>query len=275
MYSYSGSTIDDNSERRILSEPYCINCCGYIKIDDIDVALNRKRIDFYLIYLINGSGYYITDNGVKSAKAGSIIIYRPDQHQNYYYKASEKVELYWIHFTGGFAESLLKELGFADENIHQVGIHKECIEFFESVIHELQIKKLHFQQLCTGYLLQLLSSFSRYKNLERTAGKNNLEKAIKAMNEEFQQGHPMEYYAEKSNLSLFQFTRNFKKSTRYSPAKYIEKIRITKAKELLSDSSLSISDISDIVGYRDPFYFSKVFKKITCITPSEFRARST
>ncbi len=273
MYSYSGSVQEDDVYfgHKELSMPYWINCCGYIKLDDIDVALNRTRMDFYLIYLINGAGHYITDNGTITAKAGSIILYRPEEHQNYYYKAVEKTELYWIHFTGYEAESLLNELDFRSGNFYPAGIHAEFIELFENIIHELQMKKPRFQQLCISYLLQLLSAFSREAGGERAAGKNDLENAVKAMNEEFQQEHSIDYYARKSHLSLFQFIRNFKKLTGYTPVRYIEKIRIAKAKELLRDSSLSIAEISGIVGYSDPFYFSKVFKKASGETPTQFR----
>lgn len=278
MYSYSGSVLADDVYlgHSDLTRPYIINCCGYIKLDDIDVSLNRTRKDFYLIYLINGAGHYISGNDTITAKAGSIILYKPNQHQDYYYKAVEKAELYWIHFTGSQAESLVDELDLAGSNFHQVGIHAEYIELFENIIHELQIQKPHFNQLCTSYLIQLMSSFSRdagfLKNRAETYVENYMENIIKAMNEEFQQEHAIEHYAEMCNLSLFQFIRNFKKSTRYSPGKYIEKLRIAKAKELLCDSSLSITEISGIVGYKDPFYFSKVFKKASGIAPSEFRS---
>lgn len=280
MYGYSGSVLEDDVYlgHRDLATPYFINCCGYIKIDDIDVSLRRTRMDYYLIYLINGVGHYIIDNVLIPANAGSIIIYRPNQYQDYYYKASDKVELYWIHFTGNQAESLLNDLNFTNSNIYQVRIHTEYIELFENIIHELQIKKPHFHQLCISYLLQILSSFSRDEsillNKEKIFKNNYIENVIKAMNEEFQQEYTIEYYAKMSNLSVFQFIRNFKKITRFSPAKYIEKIRIAKAKELLYDSDLSITEISGIVGYRDPFYFSKVFKKSSSITPSEFRSSS-
>ena len=124
-------------------------------------------------------------------------------------------------------------------------------------------------------MLQLLSSFSRENsvlhNRERILGNHNIENIIRAMNENYHREYSVENYAKMCNLSISQFIRNFKKQTMYSPAKYIEKIRIAKAKELLCSSNLSIAEISSIVGYKDPYYFSKVFKKVASITPSEFR----
>ncbi|MFD0670868.1 helix-turn-helix domain-containing protein [Cohnella sp. GCM10027633] len=279
MYGYSGSAREDDVYlgHRISSTPYAINCCGYAKLDDYDVSIDRTRIDLYLIYLINGIGRYMTDDGDITARAGSIILYKPDEHQNYFYRAFDKAELYWIHFTGDRAEALLDELRLSGNRVFQVGIHSEYMEIFENIIHELQVQKPYFQQKCNSYLLQLLSSFSRNAEALRSGNKVHegyLDNIIKVMNEEFQKGHDMDYYAKLSGLSIFQFIRTLKKQTNYSPAKYIEKIRIAKAKELLRDSSLTIAEISAIVGYTDPFYFSKVFKKASGITPSEFRSAS-
>ncbi|MDQ6422804.1 helix-turn-helix domain-containing protein [Paenibacillus sp. LHD-117] len=280
MHGYSGSVLEDNVYlgHEELSAPYFINCCGYLKHDGLDVSLERTRMDFYLIYLINGAGHYITSSGTVTAKAGSIVLYRPGEHQHYFYEAADKAELYWIHFTGGQAESFMKELGFNDSHFFQAGMRAEYIELFENIIHELQMKKPHYHQLSISYFLQLLTRLSRGAdasgNGEKKSENSDLEAVIKVMNEQFHHEHAMDHYAKMSNLSVFQFIRNFKKRTRYSPAKYIEKLRIAKAKELLRDSNLSIAEISAVVGYRDPFYFSKVFKKTSGATPSDFRGRA-
>jgi|GEM_PF-6635919 two-component system, response regulator YesN len=48
---------------------------------------------------------------------------------------------------------------------------------------------------------------------------------------------------------------------------------MNKAKELLEDASLSIKEICTMSGYSDPNYFSRIFKKIENVTPSEFREK--
>ncbi|MFS0782059.1 helix-turn-helix transcriptional regulator [Bacillus sp. 1P06AnD] len=63
----------------------------------------------------------------------------------------------------------------------------------------------------------------------------------------------------------------FEKITGLTPIKYLTKYRISKAKELLAVSELSISDISEAIGYQDSFYFSRVFKELTNMSPSQYR----
>lgn len=79
--------------------------------------------------------------------------------------------------------------------------------------------------------------------------------------------------AAKFNLSPYYFSRTFKKVFGYNFSDYLNLIRINRAKELLKDASLSVKEIGYLVGYNDPNYFSKVFKKYEGITPTEYREK--
>ena len=58
------------------------------------------------------------------------------------------------------------------------------------------------------------------------------------------------------------------------PAKYLQSVRIRKAKELLTLNIYSIGEIAEMVGYSSVYYFSKAFKKETGVPPSEFLRQS-
>ncbi|GFP74857.1 response regulator [Clostridium fungisolvens] len=77
--------------------------------------------------------------------------------------------------------------------------------------------------------------------------------------------------AARFNLSCYYFSRTFKEIIGYNFSDYINILRINKAKELLRDNSISIKEICFSVGYNDPNYFSKVFKKYEGRSPTEFR----
>ncbi|MBM7582179.1 two-component system response regulator YesN [Caldicoprobacter guelmensis] len=79
--------------------------------------------------------------------------------------------------------------------------------------------------------------------------------------------------AAKFNFSPYYFSRTFKKVFGYNFSDYLNLIRINKAKELLKDDSLSVKEICYLVGYNDPNYFSKVFKKYEGVTPTEYREK--
>ena len=76
------------------------------------------------------------------------------------------------------------------------------------------------------------------------------------------------------NLSPSHFSVVFSKETNHTFKEYLTEIRIQKAKELLCTTALRSADIAYQVGYSDPHYFSHVFRKITGLSPNEFRTRS-
>lgn len=84
----------------------------------------------------------------------------------------------------------------------------------------------------------------------------------------------LESLAEKFNLTPNYITRYFKDQTGQSLMRYIDSIRMEKAKELLKDSDIAISRIIEQVGYVDQANFIRKFKKIEGITPSEYRSKT-
>lgn len=80
------------------------------------------------------------------------------------------------------------------------------------------------------------------------------------------------HLAERFHLDPRSFIRYFKKLTGYSPAKYILMKRMERAKKLLEESDLSVSEIMWQVGFDDLSHFSKLFKKHYSLSPRSYRA---
>ena len=77
--------------------------------------------------------------------------------------------------------------------------------------------------------------------------------------------------AQVMNYSDAYFCKLFRQCFDKSFTTYLSEFRVEKAKRLLTDVTINVKEISDKVGYRDPNYFAKVFKRIVGITPSEYR----
>jgi AraC family transcriptional regulator len=83
---------------------------------------------------------------------------------------------------------------------------------------------------------------------------------------------PVERLAELVELSPFHFSRVFKESTGMSPLQFVVRERITRAQQLIRETSRSLIEIALDVGYTSPSHFAQVFRRVVGVTPREFRS---
>lgn len=77
--------------------------------------------------------------------------------------------------------------------------------------------------------------------------------------------------AELVELSASHFSHVFKESTGVTPLQFVTRERITRAQQLIRETSRSLIEIGIDVGYSNPSHFAKVFRKIAGVTPTDFR----
>jgi two-component system response regulator YesN len=83
----------------------------------------------------------------------------------------------------------------------------------------------------------------------------------------------LEGVAREVRVSPFYFSKLFKEECSEGFQDYLTRLRIEAAKKLLDDPERSVKEVSFDIGYQDPNYFSRLFKKETGLTPSEYRER--
>lgn len=99
-----------------------------------------------------------------------------------------------------------------------------------------------------------------------------IRRAVELMHAHMDRDLPIEELAAAAYLSPFHFARLFKKLTGASPHAYLANLRVQRAQQLLSETDLSISELSARVGYSSPSHFSKAFRQATGLTPRAFRS---
>lgn len=97
------------------------------------------------------------------------------------------------------------------------------------------------------------------------------EKAINFIETHYAESITLEEVSEHVGLSPTYFSKIFKNELGKGYAEYLAELRIEKSKKLLAETTESVKEISALVGYPDQKYFSKLFRKITGIKPSEYR----
>ena len=98
-----------------------------------------------------------------------------------------------------------------------------------------------------------------------------LENIVEEIQSRYNENITLTGFSEKHNISAGHLSNLLKERLGMSFSKYITAKRVQKAKELLADERLSVEKVANEVGYKDYFYFTKVFKKAVGISPSKYR----
>ncbi len=98
-----------------------------------------------------------------------------------------------------------------------------------------------------------------------------IRRAVELMHTHLDRDLPLEEIASAAYLSPFHFARLFKKLTGASPHAYLAQLRQARALDLLAETDLSVTAISQMVGYSSSSHFTKAFRQATGLTPRGFR----
>ena len=254
------------------SQNIIINCCGYHKEFTEDSKRYRPdgRYDYQIIYVYKGCVHLLDKGKIEKIDSGNIILYKPNERQIYKYKFEDDPEIYWIHFTGYDIENILEQYHIYSKYIgHTPSIKR----IFHEIILELQLKKPYFHDIVNSNFIKLLAIFNRTYSLNNKETKSNfaIDELIVLLNQDYNKDWTITKMADFCNLSIYYFSRLFKEHTGTSAMIFLTRLRLNKAKELLMLKDNRISDIAFAVGYSDPLYFSKLFKKYEGISPKKYK----
>jgi AraC family transcriptional regulator len=137
---------------------------------------------------------------------------------------------------------------------------------------------LYGDSLANSLALYLLKRYSNVTmRLEPYRGglpRSKLNRVLEYINANLSDKIELSVLANVAGVSAYHFARAFKQSTGESPHQYVLRMRIEKAKEFLVHSQLPVIEASALTGFVDQSHFSKVFRRIVGVSPSEYRNNS-
>lgn len=247
-----------------------INSCGIQFPCNTELTTVRKygRNDYHIVYIVEGSCKIEYNDKTEVVKKGGFVLYPPNMPQKYTeYKDTKKL---WLHFNGFIVPEVLKE-AHLDYGIH----HTQHSTVIENYIIQIVTEHNRKSNISTekSLLMALLYDLGRQTNgITETSDK--ISDSIAYIISHYNSSINLDEIANYCNLSKSRFIYLFKQHTGLSPHAFRLSLRIDNCKNLLASTNLDISQISRMVGYDDPLYLSRIFKKHTGMSPLNYRNAS-
>ncbi len=188
-------------------------------------------------------------------------------------EGSEDFKYLYISFMGSGVPALLETFGIGIKSPVYCGL-EHMIDFWMSSITRINQKNANL--LSEGVLFCTLSLLSEQEeNNSQSKPENLFEMLIDYVDTHYRDPD----LSLKKLSTIFSYTEKyvshlFKQKTGIGLNRYLGDLRLRYAYELLAAGTCSVSEIAAHCGYSDPLYFSKVFKKRTGLTPTEYMERS-
>ena len=268
---------------------FWINSCGHEANFNHSSSTFRPagRTDYLLLLVISGLVEFHINGSPYLCPAGTAVLYGPNQPQKYHHLFETNPASMWIHFTGKEVDSMLKSLQLRTESFYKIAYPSNLANMITDLISELQNKDLFYTEsaslILQNILLYVAKNSIPYFNTQPALPNAHsyeikvpadVSKIVTYLNTHYTETLEIGEIAEQLHLSHSRLIALFKKFECVTPKQYIINLRIRKARELLENSSLSISEIAAKVGYPNALYFSRIFKKNTGISPTQYRIKN-
>lgn len=243
-----------------------------------DHSMSRQQHDDnLLIYCAEGSGSVVTDHYKGCVEQGDLLLL-PEGCSHFYDSSKHSPwTIYWIHFNGLEAAALIRSLDYDSERpVVHLGQQPILIGDFKRLIG---LRQSGFQHSVFTYAASLVRQILCHLALvvrsttAVTRHNFNLEEIQSLMIEHLDGVLNLDTLAACANLSRYHFANKYKQLTGYPPIKHFLHMKMERACYLLDSSELPVKAIAFQLGYRDPLYFSRIFRKVMGIAPSDYRQR--
>lgn len=253
-----------------------LTCAGFYPHAKNHFRKRTSGIDEHiLIYCIFGYGYVEIEGKVHKLSSGAFFIIRADTPHAYWAAEDFPWSIYWIHFSGNRCEYLKSRFRKGPFIIpEQASRIDDRADLFNEILTVLESgfrnENLEFCNFLFGSLLASFLYPDTYRAAKGILGADPIDNAIFFMQDNLDKPLKIEGIAKHVNLSKSHLSRVFKSKTGSSPIDYFISLKMQEAIRLLSNQSLRINEVAYTLGYLDPFYFSRLFKKHIGVSPRVF-----
>jgi AraC-like DNA-binding protein len=233
----------------------------------------------HVMMCIGGHGFVVVEGKENHLQAGQLLII--PRHAEHTYWAADDVpwSIYWMHFLGEEADYYLERIHAPGQPVpidratqnEAVRLFRDCLETLE---HGYSLPNLIYAAQSARHILSLLLFRNPAFPMEQRAEYRQLqlESTLEFMRTKITDQVRLEDFARHAGLSVSHFSELFRAQTGQSPMSYFTGLKIRSACRLLDLTAKPVKAVAIETGYSDPYYFSRVFKKVMGLSPEKYRA---
>ena len=228
-----------------------------------------------LFYIISGKGQFLIGDELYPVNTNHLVIINPNVTHTEVSLNAQPLEYIVLGVSG-------IELSVGDGSNGQFCIldHFESLDIsscLRNILREMELKQPGYEDICQAYMEILIIRLMRSTGLAApteaasTAGNRQCAAIRRYIDLHFKESLTLDSLAEEAHINKYYLSHAFKQEYGISPINYMNYRRIEESKYLLAETDLSLSQISQLLGFSSLSYFSQVFRKTQAVSPLEYR----
>ncbi len=233
---------------------------------------------YILIYCTEGKGWFKLKNGEYNVSPDNFFLLPPNVHHSYGADENNPWSIYWMHFKGKSATHFSKKINIINQ-IHPVkfGSADDRVQLFEEIYQTLDngysTDNLQYSSMCLWHFLSSFLFVNHFKHFLYEKKNDIIEHSIEYFKSNLSQNILLKDISEHFGFSISHFSFMFRNRTGYAPLEYFTRLKIQRACQYLDLTDMRIKEVASLVGYKDPYYFSRIFHKIMNISPKYYKRK--
>jgi len=252
--------------------PLAVNCAGYVSMAR-GFWTTGCRHDYYLQLMDAGELACGVAGEEYRFVSGEFIVHPPESSYRYGLTEDRELGYYWAHFTGNYAETLLRNNGIVPGRVYRLSdeIPASLRRAFGEMFHEFMMHGRGYEDLCAAKLTAVLVELGRSAVGDGIGREKRFADLLEYIHRHYTEDLCIADLAESEHLSVSRFREVFRRTFGCAPSEYIIGLRLQHARDLLAGTDLTIAEIAEMCGYSDDLYFMRLFRKKTGMSARTYR----
>lgn len=232
-----------------------------------------------LFFITQGLGQFQIEEQIHSVGSSDLIIVNPNVVHTEVSLNAHPLEYIVLGVEGlELAITNTSEQRYCIVNC--LSIRDTILFYLQNILREIESKSLNYDIVCQNLMEILMILIMRQTGLTSTLipikkNATHLSSTIRRyIDAHYRENITLDTLIEMTHVSKYYLVHAFTKEYDISPINYVIQKRIEEAKQLLKNDDYTLSSISRILGFSSPSYFSQTFKRLTGISPNEYRKQS-